>query len=167
MDLAAAVPASLAPPGRCELGTAAFGDTREVRPSDPNQSANLQQLQSYLARFGHSKLPVQPASPAEATAARKRSFDDMLQEKMGQFWEHRERQTQAQATRSPFLPSRPTDAAVLSAFRQGARSGSDFVGHDFGMARIKRLMREDSCDDPLMIGMNAPHVAAYGATKRP
>ena len=109
MDLAAAVPASLAPPGRGELGTAAFGDTREVRPSDPNQSANLQQLQSYLARFGHSKLPVQPASPAEATAARKRSFDDMLQEKMGQFWEHRERQTQAQATRSPFLPSRPTE----------------------------------------------------------
>ena len=161
MDLA--LPASLAPPGRGELGTTAFGDTGEVRPSDPN----LQQVQSYLARFGQSKLPVQPASPAEATAALKRSFDDMLQEKVGQVLEHRERQTQAQATRSPFLPSRPTDVVVLSAFRQAARSGSDFIGHDFGMARIKRLMREDSCDDPLMIGMNAPHVAAYGATKRP
>ena len=54
-----ALPASSAPPGRGELGTAAFGDTGEVWPSDPNQFANLQQQQSDLQMKLHTFQSLQ------------------------------------------------------------------------------------------------------------
>ena len=39
---------------------------------------------------------------------------------------------------------------------------TDFTRHDLPIARIKRIMRQDACDHPRLMGRDGAAVSAYG-----
>ena len=48
-----------------------------------------------------------------------------------------------------------------------ALADTDITRHDLPLARIKRIMSQDSCENPQMLGRDSPAVVAYGALLAP
>lgn len=70
--------------------------------------------------------------------ARCLAFQNHLETLMQQFWTRAEDQTQAAIT------------------------DTDFTRHDLPIARIKRIMRQDACDNPRLMGRDGASATAFG-----
>lgn len=52
--------------------------------------------------------------------------------------------------------------AKITRETEKAQADTDFTRHDLPLARIKRIMSQDSCENPQMLGRDSPAVTAYG-----
>ena len=109
-------------------------------PADNSLEAKCKEIMNNV--YGHDEEDSDCVSEEEGEEssedARCLAFQNHLETLMQQFWSRAEEQTQSAIT------------------------DTDFTRHDLPIARIKRIMRQDACDNPRLMGRDGASATAFG-----
>ena len=87
--------------------------------------------------------------PSVGTRNQELSFEERLQQRVDQFWRTHEELTQAWANRPPSYYGLPLNLPRVRP-QQNATSGTEITDRSLAHSRVRRIMMEQSCDDPLV-----------------
>lgn len=124
------------------------GSPSESAPASVSE-ALLRAMTRVYSDEGEAECEASTSAPSlPGDEAQQFEFQDMLDETMRQFWARETEITHVRAWRVQSHCRHKTSPARAIGIAQNAVTDVDFTRHDLPIARIKRIMQQDVCDNP-------------------